>query len=183
MYATRSPRPTPIAWRADDHRSHRSKNSSYVRRRSPSTTPIRSPYSLRVRRANSRGVSGVSMCLLLRIQHQCKVGGPDAAHECVVPRRLELDGPLVDERVHVVEVPVAIALDPQPITKSFVLHAAAMEVDGARVDGLEDVELHAELGNGLRVALCLHQLLDLGLEVGDLLLVVVHPRLDGTAVQ
>src|SRR5438034_11821601 len=100
MYATRSPRPTPIAWRADDHRSQRSKTSSWVRRRSPSTTPSRSPYSLRVRRANSSGVSGVSNCLPpSRVEHQREVGRLDADDKRVVGDRLELHRAFVYERV------------------------------------------------------------------------------------
>src|SRR5438309_3655117 len=176
MYATRSPRPTPIAWRADDHRSHRSKNSSYVSRTSPSTTPSRSPYSLRVLRANSRGVSGVSMCLPpSRVEHQREVGGLDADHECAVGIRLELHRSFVHERVNIVDCPVPVALDAKPVAKALVPPASLEQIGGPGVDGLQDVELHGELSNGLGIALGLDQPLDLGFEVGDLLLVVVHP--------
>src|SRR5204862_8013485 len=99
---------------------------------------------------------------------------PDPAHEGVMSVGLELDGPFVDERVHVVEVPVAVTLDPQPVTETFVFPAQLKEVDGPRVDGLPDLQLHRELGDRPGVAIRLHLLLDLCFEVGDLLLVVVH---------
>src|SRR6202158_5817563 len=87
-----------MAWSAEDHRSHRSKNCEYVRRKSPSTTPSRSPYSFLVRRANSSGVSGVSMPVLLsRIEHQGKVCSLDAADECAVCVRLEPGGSFVNK--------------------------------------------------------------------------------------
>src|SRR6266446_7815095 len=63
MYATRSPRLTPSRWRAWDHLSQREKKSAYVSRSAPSTTASRSGYSLRVRRANSSGLSGVSISI------------------------------------------------------------------------------------------------------------------------
>src|SRR5437660_9438204 len=181
MYATRSPRPTPIAWRADDHRSHRSKNSSYVRRRSPSTTPSRSPYSLRVRRANSRGVSGVSIPVPpSRIEHESEVGVPDPADERAVGLGLELDRALVHEGVDVVDRPVAVALYAHARADALPCNASPEEVGGARVDGLQDLQLHAELGDCLGVALRLHELLDLCFEVGDPLLVVVHLKVECT---
>src|ERR1700674_4622933 len=105
-----------MAWSAEDHRSHRSKNCEYVRRKSPSTTPSRSPYSFLVRRANSSGVSGVSMQVLLsRIEHQSEIGGFDTADECAVRVRLELDRAFVNEGVHVVDGPVTVTLDAKAI--------------------------------------------------------------------
>src|SRR3982074_97154 len=124
-----------MAWSAEDHRSHRSKNSEYVRRKAPSTTPSRSPYSFLVRRANSSGVSGVSMPVLLsRIEHQGKVCSLDAADECTVCVRLELDGSFVDEGVDVVDGPVAVALDAQAIPKAFVFYSSREQIGGAGVD-------------------------------------------------
>src|SRR6185369_1103073 len=61
-----SPCFTPSARNALDQRSQRSRNSAYVRRRSPSMTASRSGYSLRVRRANSSGVNGSSMLEMFR---------------------------------------------------------------------------------------------------------------------
>src|SRR5438445_7687142 len=90
--------------------------------------------------------------------------------------RLQLHRSFIDERVHVVQRPVAIALDAKAIAKALVLPAASEEIRRARVDGLEDLQLHAELRDGLGIALLLDQLLYLGFEVADLLLVVVHPK-------
>src|SRR5579859_255429 len=153
-------------------------------RRSPSTTPSRSPYSLRVRRANSSGVSGVSMfppTSRSRVQHQCKIGVLDAADERAVSLWLELHRTFIDEGVHIVQGPIAVPLDPQAIAKVIVLQPPLVQVRGARVHRFEDLELHAQLGDRPRVALLLHQLLDLGFEVGDLLLVVVHPTDESTS--
>src|SRR5438105_6987947 len=141
-------------------------------RRSPSTTPRRSPYSFRVRLAKSRGVSGVSISVcLLRIQHEREVGGLDAADERGVRFGLELDGALVDERVHVIQGPVAIALDAQSVAEVFVPHAPLEQVAGAGLDRLQDVQLHPQLAGRLCVALRLNQLLNLGSDVCDRLLV------------
>src|SRR5256712_10285460 len=90
--------------------------------------------------------------------------------------RLELDRPLVHEGVDVIETPLAIALDAQAVTKTFIGATVREQVEGSRVYGLEDLELHRQLGDGLGIPLGLDQPLDLGFEVGDLLLVVVHPR-------
>src|SRR5690348_10909252 len=177
MYATRSPFFTPIACSAEDQRSQRAKNSSYVRRRSPSITPSRSPYSLRVRRANSSGVSGVSMCPApsrSRVEHQREIGRPDPPDEGAVRLRLQLDGTLIHKCIDVVEVPIAVALDAQPVAKALVLPAALEQVGRASVQSFQDLQLHAQLGDGLGIALLFYQLLDLCFEVGDLLLVVVH---------
>src|SRR5215475_10940171 len=59
----RSPCLTPSACKPDDQRSHRSRNCSYVKRSSPSTTASRVAYRRRARRANSSGVRGISRLL------------------------------------------------------------------------------------------------------------------------
>src|SRR5579859_4428868 len=175
MYATRSPFCTPIPCKAADQRSQRSKNCSYVRRRSPSTAPSRFPYSLRALRANSRGVNGVSILTSSsRVEHQREVRVLDPAHKRAVGLWLEFDRALVYESVDVVDRPVSVALDPQPVAEAFVLSAALQQVRGAGIDRFQDLQLHAQLGDRLGVAFLLDQLLYLGFEVGDLLLVVVH---------
>src|SRR6202171_1547930 len=129
MYATRSPFFTSRPCSAEDQRSHRSKNCSYVRRRSPSTTASRSPYSFLARRANSSGVSGVSMPVLLsRIQHQREIGALDPAYERAVGPGLQLNRALVDERIDVVKRPVAITLDAQAVAQGIVLAASGQKV-------------------------------------------------------
>src|ERR1700730_7539481 len=120
--------------------------------------------------------------LPLRIQHQSKVGGLDAAHECAVRMRLELDGSLVYKRIDVVGGPVAITLDAQTVTQAIVFQAALVQIGRSGVDRLEDLELHRKLRYCPGVALVLDQLLDLCFEVGDLLLVVVLPTDESTAV-
>jgi len=52
----------------------------------------------------------------------------------------QLDRPLIDERVNIVEGPVTVTLDAQPITQPLVLLASVEEVGGSRVDGLQDLE-------------------------------------------
>src|SRR3979409_2691509 len=118
---------------------------------------------------------------LSRIEHQGKVGGLDAADERAVRVRFELDGSFVDEGVHIVDGPVAVTLDAQTIAKALVLYSSRVQVGGTRIDRLEDLELHRQLGDRPGVALLLDQLVDLCFEVGDLLLVVVHPTNESTA--
>src|SRR5260370_10109782 len=112
--------------------------------------------------------------IALGIQHQGEVGCLDAADERSVAYRLKPARPLVDERIHIVESPIAVALDAEAVSQALVLPSPLEEVERPGVDGLEDVELHRQLGDRLRVALRLDQLVDLGFEVGYFLLVVVH---------
>src|SRR5216683_1191143 len=114
------------------------------------------------------------MIASLGVEHEGEISRPDAADEGSV--RLGLDRAFVDEGVHVVNRPVAVTLDAQPVAQVLVLEAALVEICCPGVDGLQDLYLHGKLGDGLGLALRLDQLLDLSFEVGDLLLVVVHPR-------
>src|SRR5260370_16635712 len=112
--------------------------------------------------------------IALGIQHQGEVGCLDAADESAMADRLQLDRPLVDKRIHVVESPIAIALDAEAVPQALVLPSPVEEVERPGVDGLADFELHRQLCHRLRVSLRPDQLVDLGFEVGYFLLFVVH---------
>src|SRR3989442_14359068 len=90
--------------------------------------------------------------------------------------RLELDRPLVHEGVDVIETPLAIALDAQAVTKTFIGATAREQVEGSRVYGLEDLELHRQLGDGLGIPLGLAQPLDLGFRAAVSLFLASPPR-------
>src|SRR5260370_9542160 len=76
--------------------------------------------------------------IALGIQHQGEVGCLDAADESAMADRLQLDRPLADKRIHVVETPIAIALLSAAVPRALVLPSPVPEVDTPRFSSLAD---------------------------------------------
>src|SRR5260370_8492594 len=80
--------------------------------------------------------------IALGIQHQGEVGCLDAADESAMADRLQLDRPLVDKRIHVVETPIAIPLYAEPVPHALVLPAPVGEGAPPAVVSLDTFHLH-----------------------------------------